>query len=139
MPPAVAGPREAEPASGIILSENTPASRISTFALGEQVELSFRATGMKPGQDDLKLDLHFVDEMDRTVKKQSLEVKADAKGEWVKEIAAPCETEARNRHARSVGLIDDSQFDLFGEDQPCCLSRHSDIFCPSSRQRNAFM
>jgi hypothetical protein len=27
----------------------------------------------------------------------------------------------------------------YGGMQPCCLSRHSDIFCPSSRQRNAFM
>ena len=91
MPAAAADPREAEPASGITLSANTPASSISTFALGEQVKLSFHAAGMKPGQDDLKLALHFVDEMDQTVKKQSLEVKADAEGEWVKEIAAPCE------------------------------------------------
>ncbi|MBP87549.1 MAG: hypothetical protein CMJ64_12625 [Planctomycetaceae bacterium] len=90
MPPTAAGPREAEPASGITLSANTPSSSISTFALGEQVKLSFRAAGMKPGQDDLKLALHFVDEMDQTVKKQSLEVKADADGDWVKEVAAPC-------------------------------------------------
>jgi hypothetical protein len=91
MPAAAADPREAEPASGITLSANTPASSISTFALGEQVKLSFHAAGMKPGQDDLKLKLHFVDDMDQTVKKQSLEVKADAAGEWEKEIAAPCE------------------------------------------------
>jgi len=80
-----------DPASTIRLSANTPSSSISTFALGEQVKLAFHAAGMKPGQDDLSLELHFVDEMDRTVKKQSLEVKANAAGKWEKEIAAPCE------------------------------------------------
>ena len=74
----------------ITLSANTPSSSISTFALGQPVTLGFKATGMKPGQDDLKLELHFVDETDRTVKRQSLAVRADAQGEWTKEIAAPC-------------------------------------------------
>ncbi len=81
------GDRRARP---IILSANTPSSSISTFALGQSVTLAFKATGMKPGQDDLKLELHIVDETDRTVKRQSLGVKADANGQWTKEIAAPC-------------------------------------------------
>jgi len=85
-----AGVGKSGPASGIILSAKTPASSISTFALGRPVMLAVEATGMKPGQDDLQLKLHFVDEMDRTVKKQVLEVKADRKGQWSREIAAPC-------------------------------------------------
>ena len=71
---ALAGDAAAE---RIVLSAGTPASSISTFALGRQVTLAFKATGLKPGQDDLTLELHFVDEADRTVKKQSLVVKAD--------------------------------------------------------------
>ncbi|MEC9007665.1 MAG: hypothetical protein VX877_00300, partial [Planctomycetota bacterium] len=85
-----AGVGKSGPASGIILSAKTPASSISTFALGRPVMLAVEATGMKPGQDDLQLKLHFVDEMDRTVKKQVLEVKADRKGQWSREIATPC-------------------------------------------------
>ena len=74
----------------ITLSANTPSSRISTFALGQPVTLGFKAAGMQPGQDGLKLELHFVDETDRTVKRQAVAVRADAQGEWTKEIAAPC-------------------------------------------------
>ena len=81
----------AKPEESIILSASTPASSISTFALGEQVKLSFIVAGMKPGQKNLELKLRFLDEMDRTVKKQSLEVKADADGKWAKEIPAPCD------------------------------------------------
>ncbi len=84
-------PARAQPEESIILSAGTPSSSISTFALGQQVKLSFNAAGMKPQQGDLTLELHFVNEMDRTVKKQSLKVKADADGNWTKEIAAPCE------------------------------------------------
>ncbi len=81
---------KSDPARPISLSANTPSSSISTFALGRQVKLGFKAAGMKPGQDDLKLELHFTDETDRTVKRQSLGVRANGKGEWTKEIAAPC-------------------------------------------------
>jgi len=84
---ALAGDAAAE---RIVLSAGTPASSISTFALGRQVTLAFKATGLKPGQDDLALELHFVDEADRTVKKQSLVVKADGKGQWARQIKAPC-------------------------------------------------
>ena len=93
LPPGGADPGEegAEPASSITLSATTPSSTISTYAFGEQVTLSFHAAGMNPWQDDLTLELHFVDEMDRTVKKELLEVKADGEGEWSREIAAPCE------------------------------------------------
>jgi len=101
-PPACADPSEtgnapdrstagAESASRIVLSADTPDSSIATFALGVQVKLSFNVTGMQPRRSDLELRLHFVDEIDRTVKKQSLKVKADADGNWTKEIAAPCE------------------------------------------------
>ena len=76
---------------GIVLSAETPSSSISTFALGQKVKLVVKATGLKPGQVDLKLNLHFVDETDRTVKRQSLEVQADKKGQWTKEVAAPCQ------------------------------------------------
>ena len=40
----------------ITLSANTPSSSISTFALGQSVTLGFKATGMKPRQDDLSIE-----------------------------------------------------------------------------------
>jgi len=84
-------PARAQAEESIILSADTPYSSIATFALGEQVKLSFNVRGMKPRRNNLELRLHFVDEMDRTVKKQSLKVEADAEGKWTSEIDAPCE------------------------------------------------
>jgi len=81
----------AQPAGGISLSAETPTSSISTFAVGQPVQLAFKVTGLKPRQDDLKLKLHFVDAMDQTVKKQSLAVAADGQGRWAKSIDAPCD------------------------------------------------
>jgi len=78
-------------ASGIVLSADTPGSDIGTFALGEPVKLSFNVTAMTPGQKDLQLNLRIVDEMDRTLKEQSLKVEADATGKWATELLAPCD------------------------------------------------
>jgi len=82
---------ETQPASGIVLSADTPGSDIGTFAFGEPMKLSFNVAGMTPGQKDLQLNLRIIDEMDRTLKEQSLKVEADATGKWATELLAPCD------------------------------------------------
>ena len=80
-----------ETATDIMLSADTSHPDLSTFAPGEPVTLSFRVTGLKPNQDDLQLKLRIVDEMDRMLQEQALEIRADAEGQWTREVAASCE------------------------------------------------
>ena len=80
-----------ETATDITLSADTSHPDLSTFVPGEPVTLSFQVAGLKPNQDDLQLKLRILDEMDRTLQEQTLDIRADAEGQWTQEVAAPCE------------------------------------------------
>ncbi|MFA5056932.1 MAG: hypothetical protein WC485_02360 [Opitutaceae bacterium] len=63
------------------LTGDTSCPNISLFPFREPIELTFKATGLTPGER-LTLVLDIVDQNDQTQKKLVLPVVADAKGNW---------------------------------------------------------
>ena len=61
----------------------------SVFPIGEQVKLTFRVSGLKPGEKTV-LKLNIVDELEKSRQKKDIPVEANEKGEWSGMVDGPC-------------------------------------------------
>lgn len=75
----------------VSLTGDTNAPATSMYPLGEKVELIYQVSGLKPGQSDLTLELNIVDQNEKTLRKFSVPVKADANGKWTGKVNPPCD------------------------------------------------
>lgn len=73
------------------LTGDTSRPNVSLFPLGENIELTFKASGLK-SDETLTLALDIVDQNGRTLKKVSVPVAADTNGTWTGRTAdVPCD------------------------------------------------
>jgi len=75
--------------TGVILTGDTNSPEISTFALGQPVELVFVADGLSGVKGPLSLELSIVDEHGRQIDTKKIPVQPDANGHWQTKVDAP--------------------------------------------------
>lgn len=71
----------------VVLTGDTNHPENSMFTPGEDVELTFKVTGLP--QETLKLELNIVDAFGQPVEKATLPIKPDEKGTWEGTLKAP--------------------------------------------------
>jgi len=71
------------------LSADTDRPEMSTYALGEDVALTFKVNGLSPATRNLKLLIRITDEYDKLVEAKEVAVAGDKKGAWRTAMNAP--------------------------------------------------